>query len=436
MTRSNHSRDRGIAPAPLRNISLDHSPNADLPAHAQDVPEVHDVPSRTDATSTPANPNKNGPSPRTGLPPAAKLAAVNQPARLTSPSSVPEQIARLAAQQVSDLLREIDRQCRRGGRTVPTAEERDAVASSFWWAIRQFTMLDERVGDVERTRCAAAVREVLHPWLLRSEYWSRSYLKPHGYAGDFRILEWMYDLEFDRCCDPTRPAVVNLLDYLYSTVHSVRAVWHRRRWYAYRIQKLRATAPRERPVRLLDLACGGSRYVRDCVRNDDAGGAVELTLLDQDRTALAFVDGWLPDSLRPATRLICGPVHDALSLVDQHAPGRPGRFDLVISTGLFDYLDDAAARRLLATMCQLARPGGSIALCNFAPEDPSRIVKDWVVDSPLVYRDCSALRALVPETYSVCFDRSPDGGLVYALIRAPNAVRAARPREEADDVAR
>jgi hypothetical protein len=43
------------------------------------------------------------------------------------------------------------------------------------------------------------------------------------------------------------------------------------------------------------------------------------------------------------------------------------------------------------------------------------------VDWPLVYRDCSALRALVPDTYSVCFDRSPDGGLVYALIGAPTA---------------
>lgn len=436
MTRSNHSRDRGIAPVPRRNISLDHSPNADLPAHAQAVPEVHDVPSRTKATGTAAKANKNGPAPRTGLSPAARPAAVSQPARLSNASSDPEQIARLAAQQVSDLLREIDRQCRHAGRTVPNGEERDAVASSFWWAIRQFTMLDERVGDVESARCAAAVREVLHPWLLRSEYWSRSYLKPHGYAGDFRMLEWMYDLEFDRCCDPTRPAVVNLLDYLYSTVHSVRAVWHRRRWFAYRIQKLHATVPRERPVRILDLACGGSRYVRDGVHDDDAGGAVELTLLDQDPAALAFVDGWLPDSLRPATRLICGPVRDTLRLVDQHAPGRRSRFDLVISTGLFDYLDDAAARRLLATMCQLARPGGSIALCNFAPEDPSRIVKDWVVDWPLVYRDCSALRALVPDTYSVCFDRSPDGGLVYALIGAPTAVGTARPPEEADDVAR
>jgi SAM-dependent methyltransferase len=418
-----------------RNIDLDHSTTSDLAAHAQDVADVRDVRSRTDGTSAPANPNKNGPSARTGPSPATKPAAVSQPARLSNASSVPEQIARLAAQQVSDLLREIDRRCRHVGTTVPTGEEREMVASSFWWAIRQFTMLDERVGDVERACCAAAVREVLHPWLLRSDYWSRSYLKPHGYAGDFRLLEWMYDLELDRCCDPTRPAVVNLLDYLYSTVHSVRAVWHRRRWYAYRIQKLKATAPRDRPLRILDLACGGSRYLRDCVRNVDAAGAVELTLLDQDPAALAFVDGWLPDSLRPATRLICGPVRDALSLVDQYAPGRRGRFDLVISTGLFDYLDDAAARRLLTTMCQLARPGGSIALCNFAPQDPSRIVKDWVVDWPLVYRDCSALRALVPDTYPVCFDRSPDGGLVYALIEAPNTTEAGRSAEEDHHVA-
>jgi SAM-dependent methyltransferase len=113
--------------------------------------------------------------------------------------------------------------------------------------------------------------------------------------------------------------------------------------------------------------------VRDCVANGDALGAVELTALDQDPAALAFVRGWLPDTARPATRLICGPVRDVLGLVDQHAPRSGGQFDLVISTGLFDYLDDSAARRLLPAMCRLARPGGSIAVCNFAPEDPSRI---------------------------------------------------------------
>lgn len=70
-------------------------------------------------------------------------------------------------------------------------------------------------------------------------------------------------------------------------------------------------------------------------------------------------------------------------------------------------------------MCNLARPGGAVAICNFAPEDASRIVKEWVVDWALIYRGACAIRSLVPDGHSVSFDRSPDGGLVYALIESP-----------------
>ena len=334
-------------------------------------------------------------------------------------SSNAEQIVRLAAQDIADLLRAIDREARHAGRTIPTIEERDAVASIFWEAMRGFAAIDQRVRESERIRCATAARNVLQPWLLRSSYWSRSCLKPHGYAGDFRMLEWMYDLESDPCADPTKPAIVNLLDYLYSTVHSVRAVWHRRRWYAERIHELRATTLTNQPVRILDLACGGSRYTRDSIPVGHNPDGLELTLLDQDPAALAFVDSWLPDRVRGSTRLICGPVRDVRRLMVERARGARGGFDLVISTGLFDYLDDPAAKQLLAEMVRLARPGGLVAVCNFAPADASRIVKDWIVGWPLIYRDASALRELVPDGHAVAFDRSPDGGLVYALVWAP-----------------
>jgi SAM-dependent methyltransferase len=418
-----------------RNIDIELSLPDDLPTRGHELRAERGPAPGPDSKRASVDTNRNGPMVRPGVSRASEREAVSMSPRPSNVSSIPEKIVRLAAEQVVDLLREIDRDARHAGRTVPTGEERDAVASSFWAAVRQFTLIHQWVSDVERARCARAVRQVLHPWLLRSDYWSRSYLKPHGYAGDFRMLEWVYDLESDRCADPTRPAVVNLLDYLYSTVHSVRAVWHRRKWYANRIEKLRATTHERQPVRVLDLACGGSRYVRDCLHIRDIGRGVELTLLDQDPAALAFIDEWLPSDSRPSTRLICGPVRDALRLVDKHAPGRRGQFDLVISTGLFDYLDDAAAGRLLAEMCRLVRPGGSIAVCNFAPQDPSRIVKDWVVDWPLIYRDCSALRALVPDSHSVWFDRSSDGGLVYALIGAPTAAPHRRSAENGHHVA-
>lgn len=330
-----------------------------------------------------------------------------------------ETMVRLAAQEVVDLLREIDRDARRAGRSVPTPQEKEALTASFWWAIREFTATEARVSEAQHFSCALAARELLHPWLLRSSYWARSFIKPHGYAGDFRMLEWMYDLETDECADPTNPAVVNLLDYLYGTVHSVRAVWHRRRWYAQLIGKARPLGETGEPVRILDLACGGSRYVRDVIDAETGVNATQLTFLDQDPTALSFVATWLPDSLCGDGRLICGPVRHVRRLLDEN--GGNEDFDLVISTGLFDYLGDDDARQLLADMCDLTRPEGLIAICNFSPHDASRLVKEWLVDWALIYRDASALRALVPDAHAVSFDSSPDGGLVYALISTPPA---------------
>ncbi len=339
-----------------------------------------------------------------------------------------EEPVRRYARDVVDLLCAIDRTARRAGRSLPTAAERAEAADCFWRAVRVFATVEQRIGAEERATCAAAVHELLCPWLQRSSYWNRSITKPHGYAGDFRMLEWMYDLERDACADPTKPAVVHILDYLYGTVDSVRAVWHRRRWYARLIDSLRANRDGRTPVRILDLACGGSRYLRDVILRDNAPGSVQPVFVDQDPTALAFVTTWLPDNLRASSQRICGPVQHCRQLLAER--GVDDGFDLVISTGLFDYLDDNAGRRLLADMCRHARPGGLVAVCNFAPEDASRIVKEWVVNWPLVYRDADAIRELVPGGHEVSFERSPDGGLVYALIAtAPETLPSGAARE-------
>jgi SAM-dependent methyltransferase len=418
-----------------RNIDIDQLTSSDLPTRGRGYGERSGdcAPSQD---GTPAEKDVGWRHPQAQR---SHTSTGNDARNPRSPSTLPsnaEQIVRLAAQEIVDLLRLIDRGARHAGRTVPTNEERDAVATVFWEAIREFAAIGQRVSDNQRVRCAIAAREVLNPWLLRSDYWSRSCVKPHGYAGDFRMLEWMYDLESDPCGDPTKPAVVNLLDYLYSTVHSVRAVWHRRRWYAKRVNELCATKLTNQPVRILDIACGGSRYLRDSIAVASDLGSVELTFLDQDPAALAFVDSWLPDHMRGSTRLICGPVRDVRRLVADGGSGAGRRFDLVISTGLFDYLNDPAAKRLLAEMTGLARPGALVAVCNFAPADASRFVKDWIVDWPLIYRDTSALRELVPDRHAVAFDRSPDGGLVYALVWAPGAAAAQAPTSAGRHVTR
>jgi SAM-dependent methyltransferase len=343
--------------------------------------------------------------------PAAKEVGGHRPRRRAS-----EQRVRFAARRMADVLRIIEREAGYAERTIPTAEERETVKSAFWDAVREFKEIDPRVRGHDRARCAAAARELLHPWLLRSDYWSRSYLQPHGCAGDFRTLERMYDIERDACADPTKPAVINLLDYLYRTMHSVHAVWHRRRWYAELVRELLATSPVHRPVRILDLACGGSRYMRDVLDEETYDGSLELTFLDQDPAALMFIRGWLPSHMRASARLICGPIHDVRKLVLDGTGEAFTRFDLVIATRLCDHLDLNPARKLLSEMTRLARPGGLVAVSNVAPEDGSRIITEWIVEWSLNYRSVSALRDLVPAEHSVGFDRSPDGGLLHALV--------------------
>jgi extracellular factor (EF) 3-hydroxypalmitic acid methyl ester biosynthesis protein len=269
--------------------------------------------------------------------------------------------------------------------------------------------------DVQRTR--DDVRAVLMPWLLRSRLWNRSYVKPHGFAGDFRTVEWMYELEADPCNDPTEPLLVNLLDGLFKSVHSVKAVWDRRARFAQLIAA--RIGQGATPVGVLDVACGGSRHVRDVI-DRHGSRAVRLTFVDQDPAALSFVASWLSSSALATSRLVCAPVRRLHELVPGRGAHALGSFDVVISTGLFDYLDAAAARGLIAQMAAVTRPGGTVAICNFSPEDGSRIVKDWIIDWPLVYRTTEQLRHLFPEELSPNVARSPDGGLLYAYAVCPS----------------
>ena len=229
------------------------------------------------------------------------------------------------------------------------------------------------------------------------------------------MLEWMYDLEHDPCADPTKPVLVNVLDGLYASVHSVRAVWDRRGWFARLVQEHRHDR-KGAPLRVLDLACGGSRYLRD-VMTVATGDALAVTFVDQDPAALAFIEGWLPQANEGSHRLVCAPVRGLPELLPQNPGTKDGGFDVVVSTGLFDYLTDADARALLGHMVALTRSDGVTAICNFAPDDPSRVVKDWVSDWQLVYRGADELRGLFPTDRDVATERSPDGCLVYAWAR-------------------
>ena len=312
-----------------------------------------------------------------------------------------------AAETFSLTLAAVEARLRRRRDTLPAPEHRRAVAAAFWRLVEALDRA-EASGPVA-PEAVRACREIAGRWLFRSRYWNRAYHKPHGYAGDFVAIEWLYDLESDPCADPVQPAIVNCLDDLLTSVPAVVSVWERRRFFA---DLLRAEHTRRAGrLRVLDVAGGGARYLRDFLAAITPGPQLEVTIVDQDPAASAYCRTRSLADWPGHVELVCAPIRELPALI----AGRS--FDVVISAGLFDYLAAPSARALLATLAAHLAPGGVIALSNFHRTDPSRLVKKWLCDWPLIYRDEEEGARLFPDALAVATQASANGALLYVTGR-------------------
>ena len=227
-------------------------------------------------------------------------------------------------------------------------------------------------------------------------------------AGDFRLIEWLYDLE-DAKDDPCQPAIVNCLDHLMSTIPGTATLWERRRWFEGLLhQEYQRCHTR---LRILDVAAGGARYVRDFLAGLPSVSGVDVTLVDQDPAATAFCQAWSAESRGAELRSHSLPISRLAGAL------RDREFDVVLSAGLFDYLNDSTARTLLDQLSFLLAPDGVLAFPNFHPDDPSSLIKGWLVDWNLLYRDEPSCTALLPGSLSISTARSATRALSYALGR-------------------
>ena len=304
---------------------------------------------------------------------------------------------------------EIDHALKRSGLTIPTEENKSQLCSVFWQLMANIKSYNQQCSAVAVKATAQQCRAIVGPWLFRSRFFNRSYYKPHGYAGDYRVIEWAYDSERDCGEDPTEPGIVNCLEFLSSTVHSVQSLWERRQWL---FSLLADEYDRKNGrLRILDVACGGARYLKNFLSSIEDSSMIDITLVDQDQAALAFCH---THSLRPwnaQVKRIHTPIIDFTRRVTDE------QFDVIISAGLFDYLNDSLGRMLLEHMMTLTKRGGVIAISNFHPDDPSRLVKEWLVDWWLVFRDEYEVPQLFPIPSNVTSVLSPNKALVLATTR-------------------
>ena len=294
-----------------------------------------------------------------------------------------------AAARFTEILRLADTKARSSGRSVPTYEEKRRILWEFW---RFVEILDREPDSMESSVYAQHdVRAIVRPWLVRSRLWCRALLQPHGHPWDFRLIEWTHSLEGDPCMNPVQPAIANALDAVFASLPNVIAIWHCRAWC--RDLMLSMIEQLERPIRVLDLACGSSRSIRDV--SQLRPGFIRLAAVDEDPAALAFTRSCLPGDAIDRVGLTCSTIDGLHELVPIPTWPEAG-FDLVVSAGVFEHLDDVRAESLLLHMSNLTRPGGTTAICNAGPANRSRTVDGWIGDARAASRSPLELQALFP----------------------------------------
>jgi SAM-dependent methyltransferase len=195
--------------------------------------------------------------------------------------------------------------------------------------------------------------------------------RPHGYAGDFEIIDRIYTGY--RSSNPD----VRCWDEFFHTCDAVRAVVGRK---AYCLGVFADTVKRVPNARILNVACGPCRDVLEFKRTD-MGKRALIHCVDADAAALGY-----------ASRLLSG-LDDTVSFDRRNAFRLRGEtYDLVWCAGLFDYLDDRTFVRLLRTLAALTS-SGEVVIGNFSPDTKSRAYMEFG-EWRLNYRSRADLLAL------------------------------------------
>jgi extracellular factor (EF) 3-hydroxypalmitic acid methyl ester biosynthesis protein len=245
--------------------------------------------------------------------------------------------------------------------------------------------------------------------LFNEEFLSRTlhgfiYRKPHGYAGDFEIIDYIYrqatlaDESFEKW------------DKYVHFQHAPKAVRNRKRYFIDLVKH--KCVQLDVPLRILNIACGPCRDLKELL-DEIPVRKLNVRCIDID-----------PDAIEYAKKVL-GPHAYSIDFTRANIFkfNTDQRFDLVWSAGLFDYFNDSDFIKLLLKVSDWCAPGGEIVIGNFSVFNPTRAYMEKALDWYLFHRTEDQLLRLALEAgikpNSIEVKSEPLGVNLFLHIRLP-----------------
>jgi extracellular factor (EF) 3-hydroxypalmitic acid methyl ester biosynthesis protein len=258
-------------------------------------------------------------------------------------------------------------------------------------------------------------RECGIPVGMKSEIVKHAFVKPRGYAGDYGLIEIVYNDKiiskgFGYCADKR----LLIDDYAYA----VRG--RKDMMKELLVQYLKSTPLQS--VEILNIACGSCREIREMFAENSFDGSKNIifTLVDQDQEALDFSREKLADS--PPNVEYNFLQHSVYNFVKE-----PERYrevlrdkDLVYTIGLADYIPEETLRALILFLFSLVKPGGKLVIAHKDSKNFSPLAADWWCDWTFHLRNESEMVDLVKTSgisnFSLTIQRETKANIIFFLV--------------------
>jgi extracellular factor (EF) 3-hydroxypalmitic acid methyl ester biosynthesis protein len=258
---------------------------------------------------------------------------------------------------------------------------------------------NNELGDAEKLQLKAAYGSVLTAQTLQGYVLE----KPHGYAGDYEIIDKFYT--YHRSPDER---LAKWDEYVHE-FKAVKAVRNRKTYIIQNLAKKMAYHTSASPFEMLNLASGPARDIFEFFAAHPFAD-LNVDCIDLDENAIKY-----------ATSLL-GEFSSRVNFLNKNILRftTTKKYDLVWSAGLFDYFNDDVFKRLLTRFLGNVKTGGELIVGNFCSTNPDINYME-LLDWKLYHRSTEDLIQLAMECgisrKQISVDKEPEGVNLFIRIK-------------------
>ena len=271
--------------------------------------------------------------------------------------------------------------------------------------------LSIKIDDRQSKHLADLVRNILADLFCQSNILSKAINKSHGYPGDYEMMNYVYNMKTD-----SKTILGKYLDALCLIQSYARAVRGRKNKMVD-ILSNKIKNCKTKSLRILNLPCGPNRDVKELcelvnIRKDID---IEIVCVDNEMEALIYANESIkniPSNVK--IKYIKGNIIDYVRHPKKYQ-NELGKFDIIYSIGLADYLQDKFLKKMIDFSTSLWKPNGEIIYAfKIKESNPSgTLFPKWFCDWTFVPRNLDDATSLYTDYRHISTEWEESNTIVF-----------------------